>query len=127
MEYEKIGGLANEYSVTLSTNYRCHKDILAIPHQLFYKGLKSHAHKAVLHPNARYPMLFICSNLTSEICSADVESRILLEQVKIFIGDNWPQKEWGNYDLASIAIVTATHPQVHYYYVAGRTVYYKYY
>lgn len=111
MEYKRIGGLANEYSVTLSTNYRCHEDILAIPRHLFYKGLKSNAQKAALHPKATYPLLFVCSNLTPNECTGNVEAQILLKQVKFFIGENWPQ-EWGEYDLTSIAVITATRPQV---------------
>ena len=56
IEYEKIGGPALDYLVTLSTNYRCHEDILAIPQQLFYSGLKSKARKADLHPKASLPI-----------------------------------------------------------------------
>lgn len=112
IEYEKISGPANDYSLTLSTNYRCHKDILAIPHQLFYKGLKSKPLKAVLHPKAPYPLIFVCSSLTSNMCTAEVEARILLEQVQIFAGNNWPHHEWGEYDPNSVAVVTANRPQV---------------
>ena len=112
IEYMKIGGRASEYSITLSTNYRCHKDILAIPHQLFYKGLKSKAQKASPHPLAPYPLLFVCSNLTPDVCPSDVEAQILLEQVNHFIGHNWPSEQWGKYDISNIAVVTATRPQV---------------
>ena len=114
-EYNKIGGRTNEYSMTLSTNYRCHKHILAIPHQLFYNGLKSKAYKAIPHPQARYPLLFVCSNLTSNVLSStgDQEARLLLQQVNTFAGQHtWPQEQWGKYDLSSIAVVTATRTQV---------------
>ena len=113
-EYEKIGGPAKDYLVTLSTNYRCHKDILAIPHQLFYSGLKSKAKNADPHPKAQYPLLFICSNLTSDVCSPDIEARVLLEQVNFFI-QHWPNDNtsWGNYELSKIAVVTSSRPQVY--------------
>lgn len=115
MEYNKIGGRTNEYSITLSTNYRCHKHILAIPHQLFYSRLKSKAYKAIPHPQAPYPLLFVCSNLTSDVLSSvgDQEARLLLEQVNAFVGQRtWPKEQWGEYDLNSIAVVTATRTQV---------------
>ena len=115
MEYKKIGGRANEYSITLSTNHRCHKEILAIPHQLFYKGLKSKAYKAIPHPQAPYPLLFVCSNLTSDVHSSvsDQEAQLLLEQVNNFVGHrSWPHEQWGKYDISNIAVVTATRTQV---------------
>ena len=113
IEYEKIGGPALDYLVTLSTNYRCHKDILAIPHQLFYSGLKSKARKADVHPKAPYPLLFICSNLTTDVCSPETEAHVLLEQVNFFV-QHWPRSSsWGDYDLKKkVAVVTSTRPQV---------------
>ena len=114
-EYNEIGGRTNEYSLTLSTNYRCHNHILAIPHQLFYNGLKSKAYKAIPHPQAPYPLLFICSNLTSNVLSSvsDQEAQLLLEQVTAFVDQRtWPKEQWGKYDLSSIAVVTATRTQV---------------
>ena len=113
IEYDKIGGPALDYLVTLSTNYRCHKDILAIPNQLFYSGLKSKAPRADLHPKAPYPLLFICSNLTSNGCSCEVEAHLLLDQVNFFV-QHWPSNSsWGNYKLEKIAVVTSTYPQVY--------------
>ena len=112
MEYEKIGASAKDYLLTLSTNYRCHEDILAIPNQLFYSGLTSKAQKADPHPEAPYPLLFICSNLTSDVCSPDIEASVLLEEVNFFV-QHWPSnRSWGNYDLKKIAVVTSTYPQV---------------
>jgi hypothetical protein len=113
VEYEKIGGLAKDCLLTLSTNYRCHEDILAIPHQLFYLGLKSKARQASPHPKAAYPLLFVCSNVTSNVCSSEIEARILLEQVSMFI-QHWPKNDssWGNFDPKKIAVVASTRPQV---------------
>ena len=110
MIYEKSGAPAKDYLVTLSTNYRCHKDILAIPHQLFYTGLKCKAKKADPHPKAPYPVLFVCSNLTTSMCSPEIEAQVLLEQVNLFVQD-WP-KSWGDRKLKEIAVVTSTRPQV---------------
>ena len=113
LEYEKIGGPAKDYLLTLSTNYRCHKDILAIPHVLFYSGLKSQARKADPHPKAPYPLLFVCSNLTSDVSSSELEAKILLDQVNFFV-ENWPtdNSSWGEFELDKIAVVTSTRPQV---------------
>lgn len=113
IEYERSGGPAKDYLLTLSTNYRCHKDILAIPHQLFYSGLKCKARKADPHPKAPYPLLFLCSNLTSNVCSREIEALVLLEQVSFFI-KHWPRNNssWGDYEPKKIAVVTSTRPQV---------------
>lgn len=113
IEYERIGGPARDCLLTLSTNYRCHKDILAIPHQLFYSGLKNKSRKADPHPKAPYPLLFLCSNLTSNVCSREIEAHILLEQVSIFV-QHWPRNNssWGDYEPKKIAVVTSTRPQV---------------
>ena len=111
-KYKEIGKPARDYLVSLSTNYRCHKDILAIPHKLFYSGLESKAQKADPHPKAPYPLLFICSNLTSNVCSPEIEAEVLLEQVKFFV-QHWPKNSsWGEYELNKIAVVTSTRPQV---------------
>ena len=110
IEYEKCGAAAKDYLITLSTNYRCHKDILAIPHQLFYSGLKCKAKKADPHPNAPYPVLFVCSNLTTNTCSPKIEAQVLLGQVNKFV-QNWP-RSWGDRKLKEIAVLTSTRPQV---------------
>lgn len=112
MVYKNIGDKANGYTLTLSTNFRCHEDIVAIPHQLFYNGLKSKACEAIPHPQAPYPLLFVCSNLSSNLCSSELEAQLLMEQVNAFIGRHWPRQCWGKYDISKIAIVTATRPQV---------------
>ena len=117
MLYSKIGERSNEYCVTLSTNYRCHEHIQAIPNQLFYSsGVKSRAYnyKAITHPQAPYPLLFVCSNLTTDVLPSvsGEEARLLLKQVNNFVDRcSWPD-EWGNYDLSSIAVITATRTQV---------------
>ena len=90
LEYDKIGGPAKDYSVTLSTNYRCHKDIIAIPRELFYSELKGKARKADPHPKAPYPLLFVCSNLSSNVCLPELEANVLLHQVNFFI-QHWPK------------------------------------
>ena len=76
VQYKKIGETAEKYLVTLSCNHRCHKDILAIPHQLFYTGLQCKAYKAETHPQAPYPLLFVCSNLSPDSCSPEVEAQV---------------------------------------------------
>ena len=113
MEYEKIGEPAKDYLLTLSTNYRCHEDILAIPNQLFYSGLKSKAQKADPHPKAPFPLLFICSNLTPNVCSSEIEADVLLQQVNFFV-QHWPidSHSWGDCDIKKIPVVTSTYPQV---------------
>lgn len=113
LEYENIGEPARDYLLTLSNNYRCHKDILDIPHQLFYSGLTSKARKAEPHPKAPYPLLFVCSNLSTDVCSPELEAQVLLDQVNYFV-EHWPRNNasWGDCDLNKISVVTSTRPQV---------------
>ena len=114
VEYKKIGETAEKYLITLSCNHRCHKDILAIPHQLFYTGLQCKAYKAETHPLAPYPLLFICSNLSPDSCSPEVEAQVLLDEVNKFT-QSWPENDsWGAYDLQRIAVITSTRQQVWY-------------
>ena len=108
---------ANSHSATLLTNYRCHRALLSLPSYLFYDSvlLTKAESNAQLHPKAEFPLHFICSSLESISCevqdnSYESEAEILLEEVVNYVSE-WP-REWGEKDLTSVCIMTATADQV---------------
>ncbi len=111
--YKKHGGLALQHMVSLNTNYRCHKDLVKIPNELFYESnIKSCSpHDAFPHPKAAFPLIFVCSSLTAEV-DCQLEAKILLEQVQYFAMSHWPSSIWGKQDLQTIGLATASQTQV---------------
>ena len=96
--------------VFLSTNYRCHKDIVKIPNQLFYKNeIKSFPQYAHPHPDTKFPLLFVCSSL-GPTTDSNLEAQLILQQVEKFV-HSWPS-DWGRRDLTKIGLVTASRTQV---------------
>ena len=110
--YKQCGDNALQHMVSLNTNYRCHKDIVRISKELFYESkINSCPRNASAHPQAEFPLLFLCSSTTlSENCK--LEAQLLLQQIKKFAVSNWPKQKWGNWDPAEICLVTATRTQV---------------
>ena len=109
--YKKCGGQALDHMVFLNTNYRCHEDIVKIPNQLFYKKkIKPRPLNAHHHPDATFPLLFICSSVSSTTDN-DVEAQLILQQVEKFAVHSWPS-DWGRRDLTKVCLVTASRTQV---------------
>ena len=97
--------------VSLNTNYRCHEDVMRIPNDLFYDSkIKSCSQNASLHPQATYPLLFVCSSLTSDV-DHHLEANLLLNQVRRFVIDSWPGC-WGDEDVKKVCLTTASQTQV---------------
>ncbi|XP_019856644.1 PREDICTED: uncharacterized protein LOC109585133 [Amphimedon queenslandica] len=100
------------HSATLLTNFRCHHALLSLPSYLFYDSSLITAAEAVthLHPEAKYPLHFICSNLTEEkeirANSNEFEVIKLLEELSKYV-KSWPN-EWGKKDLSKICVMTTT-------------------
>ena len=109
--YQKCGGNALKHIVSLNTNYRCHEDVMRIPNDLFYNSkIKSCSQSASLHPQATYPLLFVCSGLTSDV-DHHLEANLLLEQIKRFVIESWPEC-WGKQEVERTCLVTASQSQV---------------
>ncbi len=109
--YKMHGGLALQHMISLNTNYRCHKDLVKIPNELFYESnIQSRPHDAYPHPKAIFPLIFVCSSLSAEV-DCQLEAKILLEQVQYFAISHWPG-DWGARDLKKICLVTASQTQV---------------
>ena len=110
--YDKYGDQASSHIVSLNTNYRCHKDIVEIPNQLFYENMikcPQNAHHDH-HPDATFPLLFVCSSVSSTT-DDELEAQLILQQVEKFAVHSWPSN-WGKRDLTKICLVTASKTQV---------------
>uniref|UniRef100_A0A1X7TQB0 Protein kinase domain-containing protein n=1 Tax=Amphimedon queenslandica TaxID=400682 RepID=A0A1X7TQB0_AMPQE len=84
--YKGMGPTAATYVITLSSNYRAHKDLLSLP-ELFYGKLHASENKPVWHHKGPSGYRFVCSNsrLVPECVAANeeqqlVEACIVLEQ-----------------------------------------------
>ena len=103
--------------VKLLTNYRSHKDVLFLPSILFYDStLQTVVPDGFAHPDAPYPLLFVCSSLdnTIEQVESDTdecEATIVLDQMKRFLNP-WPTQQWGQKNLSTICLITPTRHQV---------------
>ena len=103
--------------VELNVNYRAHREIMNLASKLFYNcSLSSMVSDSISHPDAPYPLLFVCSSLDDTIKQVqrdtdETEARLILNQVLKFI-DRWPTKQWGPKNLRSICIITPTRHQV---------------
>ena len=105
MIYHKYGAVAQPYVITLLKNYRCHKSILAVPNQLFYRSQ--------LIPNADlqdegspYPLFFVCSSLDTTQPRPEFEAQVLLNQVS-----DWVRRTQ-SLNIGDVSIVTTTRTQV---------------
>ena len=109
--YEQYGGNALNHMVSLNTNYRCHADIMKISNELFYGSkIKANPLNAFPHPEAKYPLIFVCSTLSSS-ADTNLEAKLLLKEIKRFVV-SWPD-EWGCEDLSKISLVTTSRTQVY--------------
>ena len=120
MDYTRIGRSAEPYIVRLVTNYRCHRDILDLAEKMFYKcPLKTVVPAESTHPDAPFPLVFVCSDLTkpqpSENPTNENEARIVIEQLQKF-APGWPQDYWGaKVDPSQICVMSPSRSQVRYY------------
>ena len=66
-QYERFGGSALNYVVSLKCNYHCHPDLLDLPSTLFYKSALVSKAVNECHPACSYPLKFICSSFNNDI------------------------------------------------------------
>lgn len=113
--YKEIGSVAAPYSLTLTVNHRCNNEILEIPQKLFYSNnIKANPHVVPSHPNAKYPLIFVCSSLSEHWDSEvqNIEANLLLDEAYKYVSPrNWPKK-WGKYCDEDFAILASTQTQV---------------
>ena len=113
---KRLSDASSVHSATLLTNFRCHHALLSLPSYLFYDSTLITAAEAVthLHPEAKYPLHFICSDLSEakEVSTNDnqIEVTILLKEISNYV-ESWPD-QWGEMDLSKICVMTITAHQV---------------
>ena len=116
-EYNNFGISADSYIARLETNFRCHPDILYLAEKPFYNcSLKSVVPPESTHPDAPFPLVFICSDITdprpSDNPINELEAKIVVEQLKKF-GSGWPQDYWGaKLDPSQICLMSPSRTQV---------------
>ena len=111
---ERLTDASSVHSATLLTNFRCHHAILSLPSYLFYDSALITAAEAVthLHPQAKYPLHFICSELSEakevHTNTNQFEVTLLLQEISKYINvKSWPN-QWGEMDLSKICVMTTT-------------------
>lgn len=115
--YTRSGKSALSYTAKLVTNYRCHPDILSLAEKLFYSdSLKSVVPAKSTHPDAPFPLVFVCSDLKtpkpSENPVNESEAAIIIEQLQRF-APGWPQDRWGaKLDPKQICLMSPSRTQV---------------
>ena len=101
----------------LVSNYRCHAGILRLVERLFYDTeLICRVHHGSAHPDAPFPLKFICSSVDDAVCYVESsnnerEAMIVLKEAKKFCVA-WPEHTWGKRDFSQICAISSTRSQV---------------
>lgn len=113
--YIELGEVAEKHLANLLTNYRCQSGILMLPSSLFYGSTLQCRTRDKPHPLATYPLHFVCTSLkldkSNERSENALEATTLLNQVQKFV-ERWPEKQWGEKDLARVCIMSPSPDQV---------------
>ena len=112
--YDKFREDSRSLHSELSTNYRCHQGILMLPSHLFYDSTLLCRSKTPAHPDAPFPLVFVCSSLNKAITERkstdNTEADCLLRLVDKYMS-GWPSN-WGKKDLETICIMSPSENQV---------------
>ena len=113
--YIELGEAAEKHIASLLTNYRSQSGILMLPSSLFYGSTLQCRTRDQPHPLADFPLQFICTSLNNTESNSQSEDQLealtLLNQVRKFV-DKWPEKKWGEKDLAKVCIMSPSADQV---------------
>ena len=107
-QYERFGGSALNYAVSLTCNYRCHPDLLELPSTLFYKSALVPRAVTECHPACSYPLKFICSSFDNDIPikpENPYEASLILHEVNELL-------KYEGWDIEDVCIMTASLNQV---------------
>ena len=114
---DELREAAETYKVVLESNYRCHTTILRATRSLHYeipvKWAKWSA-EPPMHPEARYPLQFICSDVNDDIYLSHTnkqEADVVLEAVHTKT-TTWPTSLWGKKDLSQFCVISTSRSQV---------------
>ncbi len=100
-------------SITLLTNYRCHRSILMLPSSLYYQSTLMCRAESITHPLAPFPLTFVCSDTEQEFHGTsgvnEREANALIKEVEKYFKE-WPV-EWNGRE-RKICIITPSPNQV---------------
>lgn len=110
--YEKLPG-GRFLHAELTTNYRCHHGILMLPSYLFYESTLLSRSPAPTHPDAPFPLVFVCSSLDDTKTAREgtdvAEADCILAQMGKYL-ENWPPN-WGGMQSA-VCVMSSSENQV---------------
>lgn len=97
--YGNLGGLATQSIITLTQNYRCHREILKLVGGLFYNNLcwAENESPPVTHRDYKFPVVFICSSVDEDqptTSTYENEAEVIVQTViKVAKGSpaGWPK------------------------------------
>ena len=114
--YQKQGPDAQPYYARLQTNFRSHRQIVNLAEQIAYKMPMDYRSDTTVHPEAKFPLLFICSSLDREL--KEVKSNINLKEAEIALRQashflkTWPVSKWGEKDASQMCFLSPHRGQV---------------
>jgi serine/threonine protein kinase len=115
--YQELGEVAKPYTAHLSTNFRCHSEIVNLARQVAYKSpLKCDVPDHSAHPHALFPLGFVCTSLDCSVTETndsidEVEVKAALKEASRFFM-HWPDPIWGPRDLRQICFLSPCRGQV---------------
>ena len=88
-----------------------------LPSSLFYESTLQCTVNTRTHPSAPFPLVFVCSSIentsaTNSSGTDEIEAKTLVNEVKKYILDSWPE-EWGE-ESSEVCIMTPSATQVKY-------------
>ena len=109
--------VAKPYCANLRTNFRCHRKILDLACQVAYKKhLYCEVPDESVHPDAKFPLQFVCTSLDSNIEATEssvnkIEVEVALNKASSFL-IKWPENVWGKRDPSEICFLSPCRAQV---------------
>ena len=115
--YQELEDVAKPYCAHLTTNFRCLPAIVNLARQVAYKKpLTSDVSEHSAHPDAPFPLLFVCTSLDRSVketkdsrCKVEVDAA-LQEASRFFM--KWPASIWGKRDLREMCFLSPCSGQV---------------
>ena len=110
--------VAKFYCANLRTNFRCHRKILGLACQVAYKEpLHCEVPDESVHPNAKFPLQFVCTSLDSNIEATEssinkIEVEVALSITSTFL-TKWPENVWGKRNPSEMCFLSPCRAQVY--------------
>ena len=115
--YQRLGDVTKPYCAHLCTNFRCHRKILSLAQQVTYSKMPLKCGSdSIAHPEAEFPLLFVCSSLDADVEST--ESNVNKEEAEIALKEasrffvSWPKSLWGQSNMSQMCFLSPCRGQV---------------